>query len=170
MAVDAVNNEIVVTNQGNNSITVHARTAYGNVAPLRTIVGAATSLSQPFGLSVDPINDEIAVANLSNNSVTVYARTGSGNAAPIRTITGATTTLVAPFFLAEVVGGVPPPTSTPTVTSTPPTTPTSTPTVPGVSPTPGGAVTVPMLDARGLVALALILAAIGAVAIRKISS
>jgi DNA-binding beta-propeller fold protein YncE len=47
LAVDTANNEIVVANIDNNSITVYSRTATGNVAPLRTISGGATGLSDP---------------------------------------------------------------------------------------------------------------------------
>ena len=49
--------ELFATNFGNNSVTVYTRTANGNVAPLRTISGAATRLTQPAGLAVDTVND-----------------------------------------------------------------------------------------------------------------
>src|SRR6266496_2907899 len=80
--------ELFVTNQG-GSVTVYARTANGDVAPLRTISGAATGLNGPFGLAVDTVNNELAVANIGNAapySITVYARTANGNVAPLRTI------------------------------------------------------------------------------------
>jgi len=44
IAVDTMNNEIIVAN-GDNAIRVYGRTASGNVAPLRTISGVATGLS-----------------------------------------------------------------------------------------------------------------------------
>jgi hypothetical protein len=77
--------------------------------------------------------------------------------------------LSAPVRVAITIGGLPPPTPTPTSTPTP------TPTPPGPTPTPTptpivGQVAVPTLDARGLIALTLILAAIGALAIRRMSS
>lgn len=100
IAVDLVNNELIVANGGNSSIAVYARTASGNVAPLRTIVGAATGLNTPEGLAVDTVNNELAVANLGGTSVTIYARTASGNVTPLRTIVGAATGLSAPVFLA----------------------------------------------------------------------
>lgn len=93
VAVDAVNNEVFVTNVGNDSITVYSRTANGNVAPIRTIAGAATGLSSVATLAVDTTNNEIVVANEGNNSITVYSRTANGNAAPVRTIMGAATGL-----------------------------------------------------------------------------
>ena len=40
-AVDLVNNELIVGNSGNDSVTVYSRTASGNTAPLRTISGVA---------------------------------------------------------------------------------------------------------------------------------
>ena len=44
-------------------MTVYARTASGNAAPLRTIQGAATGLSGPISVAVDLDHDELAVAN-----------------------------------------------------------------------------------------------------------
>jgi len=61
--VDTANNELLVVNQVTNSVTVYARTASGNVAPLRTLSGAATGLSNPIGLAVDTVNNELAVGN-----------------------------------------------------------------------------------------------------------
>jgi DNA-binding beta-propeller fold protein YncE len=107
IAVDTVNNEIIVVN--NNyfsafySISVYDRIASGNAAPKRTISGASTGLSSPFGIAIDTANNEIFVANdvLTNfDSITVYDRTASGNAAPKRTISGASTGLSSPFGIA----------------------------------------------------------------------
>jgi hypothetical protein len=191
LAVDTVNNELVVANNGANSVTVYARTANGNVAPLRTISGAATGLS-PLGLAVDTVNNELAVANRAfppSDFVTVYARTANGNVAPLRTLQGAATGLNIPIFVGITTGAAaptptatsttptvtstptptaPPVTPTPTATSTP--TPTPTPTAPPGTPTlppAPGAVVVPTLDVRGQIALMLILAAIGILAIRR---
>ena len=96
----AAADELFVTNAGNQSITVFTRTASGNVAPARTIVGAATLLHNPIGIAVDTAHDEIVVANLVGNSITVYSRTASGNAAPLRTISGSNTLLQNPRGLA----------------------------------------------------------------------
>jgi len=52
VAVDLVNNELVVANIGGESITVYSRTASGNTAPLRTLQGAAAELSGPVGVTV----------------------------------------------------------------------------------------------------------------------
>jgi DNA-binding beta-propeller fold protein YncE len=101
LAVDTVNNEFFVAiGLPTNSVLVFARTANGNVAPLRTISGAATGLNSPYGVAVDIVNNEVAVTNLSGNSVTVYARTANGNVAPLRTISGAATGLNSPTGLA----------------------------------------------------------------------
>jgi hypothetical protein len=94
--VDTVNNEVLVANK--SSITVHSRTAKGNVAPKRTIEGTLTQLRHPLGLGIDTVNDEVLVANLDTNAVTVYARMAGGNAAPRRVIKGAATELNVPAF------------------------------------------------------------------------
>jgi hypothetical protein len=52
VAVDPVNDEIVVANEDNDSITVYPRTASGNVSPLRTIQGPATGLSGAVDVAV----------------------------------------------------------------------------------------------------------------------
>ena len=93
-------NELFVANNGNNSVTVYTRTANGDVAPLRTLVGAATGLNGPSGLAVDTVNNELFVANINNNSVTVYALTANGNVAPLRTLVGAATAMYMPCGLA----------------------------------------------------------------------
>lgn len=91
---------LYVTNSFNDTVTVYATNANGNVAPTRTIGGASTGLSSPFGIALDT-NRNIYVANGGTGSaafsVTVYASGSSGNAAPIRTISGANTHLYDPF-------------------------------------------------------------------------
>jgi DNA-binding beta-propeller fold protein YncE len=92
--------EIYVTNANSNTVTVYARTASGNIAPLRTLVGAATGLATPRGVAVDRVNNELFVVNHTPpESITVYPRTANGNVAPLRTITGAGTTLADPTGL-----------------------------------------------------------------------
>lgn len=92
--------ELFVTNAGANSVTVYSRTAGGNTAPVRTLVGAATGLSAPVGVAVDTVNDELIVVNSGNSSVTVFARGASGNTAPLRKLVGAATGLHNPGALA----------------------------------------------------------------------
>jgi DNA-binding beta-propeller fold protein YncE len=52
MAVDPVNNLIFVTNQDSHSVTVYNRTDTGDIAPVRTIQGANTGISMPWGLAI----------------------------------------------------------------------------------------------------------------------
>ena len=53
VAIDSVNNELLVANSGAPSITVYGRTQTGSVPPSRTLSGAATLLSSPQGVYVD---------------------------------------------------------------------------------------------------------------------
>jgi hypothetical protein len=96
---EPANNELFVTNFGNNSITVYARTASGNAAPIRTISGPATGLISPVGLYVDAANNEIGVES-GGNSILIFSRTANGNVAPLRTISGAATLLACAIGLA----------------------------------------------------------------------
>ena len=50
-------------NRGADSVTVHARSANGDVAPVRTLSGPATGLNGPIGLAVDLLNNELFVTN-----------------------------------------------------------------------------------------------------------
>jgi hypothetical protein len=85
--------ELFVANTGANAITVYGRTASGNVAPLRTLIGGATGLNQPISVVADTVNNELVVGNWGNNSITVYSLAATGNTAPIRTLAGAATGL-----------------------------------------------------------------------------
>ncbi len=110
LTVDLVHDELVVLNGGYPpddppSITVFARTASGNAAPLRTISGPDTGLNASSSVAVDPVHDELIVANRGASlrgpsSITVYPRTATGNAAPLRTIAGPATGLSFPLSLA----------------------------------------------------------------------
>jgi hypothetical protein len=84
-------------------IAVYALSASGNVAPIRTIQGALTTIRGPIGMAVDVVHNELLVANYktaSGGSITVFSRTASGNVAPIRTLQGALTTFNQPQGLA----------------------------------------------------------------------
>jgi DNA-binding beta-propeller fold protein YncE len=70
------------------SITVYAKSAKGDTAPVRTIHGPKTQMNWPTAIAVDPINKELFVANDTGDSVTVYSANASGDVAPIRTIQG----------------------------------------------------------------------------------
>ena len=114
LALDTVNNEVMVANRDTGSVTVHSRTASGNVAPLRTISGTATGLVRPLGLTVDTISNEVVVANLGDlfnagdDTVTVYSRTANGNVGPLRTLSAATG-LRTPTSVAVATSGACPP-------------------------------------------------------------
>jgi hypothetical protein len=92
--VDTVHDEIFVANQGfgSDSITVYARSASGNAAPIRTLAGPATGLVAPLDIVLDSVHDELIVGGggasteILPTKVTVYSRTASGNTAPLRTL------------------------------------------------------------------------------------
>ena len=79
------NSGIYVTTAG-NTVVVFPLTATGNVAPSRTISGAATGLSLPIGIGVDS-KGSLYVANRSGAKITVYAAGANGNVAPTRALT-----------------------------------------------------------------------------------
>src|SRR5947208_1661890 len=87
VAVDEVNNEIVIANNGDNSILVFKRTASGNVQPQRVIAGPATGIKGPMGVAV--AKDEIWVANFGDHTALVFPRLAAGNAAPRRILRNA---------------------------------------------------------------------------------
>ena len=78
------------------SITVYARTAQGNAAPLRTIQGSKTRLDLPLGVAVDTERNLIAVTNDQTNSILFFSRTAQGNVAPMEAIEGPATGLKNP--------------------------------------------------------------------------
>jgi hypothetical protein len=86
---DAKHDELVVANDGDQSVLVFRGTAEGNAAPIRTIKGPRTGLSNPTGVWVDVEHDEVVVSNMGNHSATVFARTADGDVAPLRTIRAA---------------------------------------------------------------------------------
>jgi DNA-binding beta-propeller fold protein YncE len=75
-------------------VTVYAKNANGNAAPIQTISGSNTGLNQPFGISVK--GTAMYVTNESANTVTVYSASANGNVAPTRTIGGSNTGLNGP--------------------------------------------------------------------------
>lgn len=87
VAVDEANNEIVVANNGDNSILVFKRTAKGNVQPERIIRGAATGIKGPMGVAL--AQDEIWVANFGDHTALVFPRTAAGNVPPKRVLRNA---------------------------------------------------------------------------------
>ena len=87
VATDEVNNEIVVANNGDNSVLVFARTAEGDVPPRRVIRGPLTGIKGPMGVAI--ANDEIYVANFGDHTALVFPRLAAGNVRPRRLIRNA---------------------------------------------------------------------------------
>jgi hypothetical protein len=102
--VDPVHAELLVVGGGGfaalNSVTVYSRVASGDVAPLRTLSGAATGLNGLSAVALDRVHDEIFVVNEGNVSITVYPRTASGNTPPLRALSGPSTGLAIPTKIA----------------------------------------------------------------------
>ena len=89
LALDSAGN-IYVSIFAANTINVFAASASGNVAPIRSISGASTSLTFPLGVLVDPAG-KLYVANNQGPFITEYAAGANGNVAPVVTISGAAT-------------------------------------------------------------------------------
>ena len=87
VAVDEVNNEIVVANNGDNSILVFPRTASGDVPPKRAIRGPLTGIKGPMGVAI--AKDEIYIANFGDHTALVFPRLAGGNVRPRRVIRNA---------------------------------------------------------------------------------
>jgi sugar lactone lactonase YvrE len=79
-------------------ITVYAKNANGNVAPIRSINGSNTQIDLPYGIAVDS-KDNIYVTQGKTNSINVYAKGANGNVAPIHVISGSKTKLNVPTGL-----------------------------------------------------------------------
>lgn len=78
------------------SITVYARTASGDTAPLRVIQGPKTQMNWPTGIAFDPRSNELFVANDMGDSILVFNASASGDVAPIRVLTGPKTLIKNP--------------------------------------------------------------------------
>ncbi|MGA7618387.1 NHL repeat-containing protein [Candidatus Binatus sp.] len=85
------------------AVLVYAAGSNGNVAPILTIGGTNTDLTNPAGIALDS-SGNIYVTNEDLNSVFVYAALGSStgtlNEAPIVTISGSNTGLTNPYGIA----------------------------------------------------------------------
>jgi DNA-binding beta-propeller fold protein YncE len=82
------------------SITVFAKGASGDVAPLRVIQGPRTGLNWPTGIAVEPESGDIYVTNDTTDSILVFASDAEGDAAPRRVLKGPGTGLKNPTGLA----------------------------------------------------------------------
>ncbi len=135
IALDSAGN-IYVSNASNtggaDSITEYKAGSNGNVAPIATISGEQTDLSQPNGVAVDQFGNIYAV-NSSSNTITEYAAGSNGNAAPTVTLSGAALSKPAGIAVAPHAGGTSGATPTPTPTPAGSSTPTGGPTPIGLS-------------------------------------
>lgn len=98
LTLDASGN-LVVSNQGNGSITVYssAATAFGNISPIGTISGTTTTLLAPAQIIRNPASsaNEVYVADTTADEVAVFSgiSTANGSPGPVRKISGTSTTL-----------------------------------------------------------------------------
>jgi hypothetical protein len=89
VAHDPTRGEIVVANNGDNSILFFGRTASGDARPSRVLRGGRTGIASPMGVAVDAKNRELWVANFGDHTAVVFDLAASGNAAPKRVIRNA---------------------------------------------------------------------------------
>jgi len=81
------------------SITVYAKTATGNAAPVRSIQGPRTGLNWPTGIAIDAQRGELYVTNDTTDSILVFDANASGDVAPKRVLKGPKTGLKNPTGL-----------------------------------------------------------------------
>ncbi|HET6275338.1 MAG TPA: NHL repeat-containing protein [Candidatus Cybelea sp.] len=99
VAINPLNGNIYVLNDGNYSITIYSPGSTGNVAPIGKIAGSRTDiLGGGYGLAFDA-SANLYVSNDGNNSVIVYPAGATGNVRPTRTISGPRTKLSSPVNL-----------------------------------------------------------------------
>jgi DNA-binding beta-propeller fold protein YncE len=82
------------------TITVYAKNATGDAAPLRVIQGPRTGLNWPTGIAVDPERGDVYVTNDTTDAILVFDAEASGDVAPKRVLKGPKTGLKNPTGLA----------------------------------------------------------------------
>ena len=122
LSLDMGRDEIAVTSQQYQGISIYSRTATGAARPLRTIRGENTQLADPHGVYLDGQNNEVFTANHGNwtemrsyaddavllpgeykpgrfekPSIRIYSADANGNVPPKRTIQGKSTLLAWPM-------------------------------------------------------------------------
>jgi DNA-binding beta-propeller fold protein YncE len=122
LSLDMGRDEIAVTSQQYQGISIYSRTATGAARPLRTIRGEKTQLADPHGVYLDGTNNEVFTANHGNwtemrsyaddavllpgeykpgrferPSIRIYRGDANGDVPPIRTIQGKSTLLAWPM-------------------------------------------------------------------------
>jgi|SRR5271166_1197661 len=109
IVIDATGNLYVANAPGGgspHSITVYAAAATGNVAPIRTIMGANTGLTGVNGLALDNTGTNLYAANCGacfNSSgadgILIWPAGTTGNIAPSSSIAGGNTALSGPVAI-----------------------------------------------------------------------
>ena len=123
LSLDVKNDELAVTSQQYQGISIYSRTATKTDRPIRTIRGDKTMLADPHGVYLDPVGREVYAANHGNwtemrtysadgppllvgeyiagrfekPSIRVYQSSADGNVPPIRTLQGPQTKLAWPM-------------------------------------------------------------------------
>lgn len=122
LSLDFTRDELAMTSQQYQGISIFARTATGIERPLRTIRGENTRMADPHGVYLDGPGNEVFAANHGNwtemrsyaddvvllpgeykpgrfelPSIRVYRATADGNVPPMRTIQGDRTQLAWPM-------------------------------------------------------------------------
>jgi DNA-binding beta-propeller fold protein YncE len=89
VSLDVARDEILIANNGQNSILIFDRMAEGNTAPKRVIRGGKTDISLPMSVAVDDAHHEIWVANFGDHDALVFDAQASGDVAPKRILRNA---------------------------------------------------------------------------------
>ena len=76
--------DIIVANTYHNSVDFFDPSAYGDVKPVRSILGPLTNFDRP--IAVEVYNNEVYVLNHGGHSIEVFDLTDSGNLSPKRRI------------------------------------------------------------------------------------
>jgi DNA-binding beta-propeller fold protein YncE len=131
LSLDLKNDELAVTSQQYQGISIYKRTATGTDRPVRTIRGDKTQMADPHGVYLDPVNDEAFTANhgkrtemrsyagdgppllvgeyvpgrFEQPSIRVYKASSNGDVPPIRTIQGPRTKLAWPMGIDVSIEG-----------------------------------------------------------------
>jgi sugar lactone lactonase YvrE len=95
----AVQAAVYVVQGGYSGVLSFSLGANGNVAPLTTITGSATTLDGTGAVAIDP-SGRIYVANEDNATISEYAYGVTGNVAPSSVLGGSATGLAEPSALA----------------------------------------------------------------------
>lgn len=106
IALDPVHDEIIIPGQSGTSILAFPRAGNGDIAPLRQMTDSSVALSNPR-FAVDTVNDRLLVANYERHELRAYPRTATGPTAALMALAGPATGLYEPHDLAiDSAGGL----------------------------------------------------------------